>query len=170
MIYWFFTRASSSSSDVLGALDRFSSWRLTGLYETYQAINYDMIFLGLGVNQVTVLGGRFYPHVELARYLVEVGILILTALALYLSPFFKHSTGPVCKFQNSTWFVFCCHAHAAERPTHPFEQQHCLLARFWPLILDEQANAKSLTHFCRACGCRICVPNSNTNRRPSKKH
>ena len=69
-----FTRASSSSSDVLGALDRFSSWRLTGFYETYQAINYDMIFLGLGVNQVTVLGGRFYPHVELARYLVEVGI------------------------------------------------------------------------------------------------
>lgn len=72
--------------------DIFTAGRLEGLRQTLQAINSKMLTMGYGVNnfKVNLFDGQHFPHVELLRYLLELGIAgALIPAIIYSFPFVK---------------------------------------------------------------------------------
>lgn len=80
-------------------IDEFSSGRVSILIETFKLLTPFSIFVGFGVDQVRVIDNTYLPHVELVRYLAELGVLgLLIALLIYLCPYGKSARSPTTQF------------------------------------------------------------------------
>ena len=88
------------------ALDRILSGRLTILIEAYNQIEFSNLLFGVGVGNFTVVQGEQFPHVELLRYLGELGVFgMVVAIAIYQYPLRFTSSNYVDLF--SLYYLIC---------------------------------------------------------------
>ena len=69
-------------------LDVIASGRISIIHETLQVLDLRTFLFGVGVDKFKVLEGQHYPHVELLRYIAELGVLgFVVVMFIYIYPF-----------------------------------------------------------------------------------
>ena len=89
----------SNEQTFFKALDGISSGRISIIYETLQILNLQTFLFGAGVENFKVLEGQHYPHIELLRYVAELGVLGLAIVTfVYIYPIRRLAKDPIGKF------------------------------------------------------------------------
>lgn len=79
---------NSAHPEILDALNRISSERISILFETVNSLKVEKVLTGFGVGNFRVTEHHHFPHIELLRYFSELGVIAtIVAAAIYLYPF-----------------------------------------------------------------------------------
>ena len=93
--------------EIIIRLDNFVGFRGTIFLEAINELQYETIWLGVGVNQFKVSFRDYYPHVELLRYLGELGVCgVIIAFLVYCYPFFVRAKSKLGQFGKIYMFFY----------------------------------------------------------------